>query len=141
VIERLWGKGVHLDVDQGINTAVRKIRMCLRDRAENPTYIQTVVGKGYRFIPPVSISQPAIMTAPVEALPKIEDPDPSPTTSSPFSQPRIKSWLIAAIASTSAITGLVSFWYVHREPRPDAIRAIHSTIFPVMRPRTTSWMV
>ena len=124
VIERLWGKGVHLDVDQGINTAVRKIRMCLRDTAENPTYIQTVVGKGYRFIPPVSISQPAIMTA-VEALPKIGDPGPSPTASSPFSQPRIKSWLaIAAIASTSAIAGLVGFWYVHREPRPDAIRAI-----------------
>jgi DNA-binding winged helix-turn-helix (wHTH) protein len=125
VIERLWGKGVHLDVDQGINTAVRKIRMCLRDTAENPTYIQTVVGKGYRLIPPVAISQPAAIATPVEASPKIEDPDASPTPSPPFSRPGTRSWIaIAAIASTAAIAGLVGFWYVHREPRPAAIRSI-----------------
>lgn len=54
VIERLWGKGAYLDADQGINTAIRKIRICLRDTAERPKYIQTVVGKGYRFVPPVT---------------------------------------------------------------------------------------
>ena len=34
VVEHLWGKGVHVDADQGINTAIRKIRLCLRDTAE-----------------------------------------------------------------------------------------------------------
>jgi TolB-like protein/DNA-binding winged helix-turn-helix (wHTH) protein/lipoprotein NlpI len=58
VIEHLWGKGVYLDVDQGINTAIRKIRMCLQDSTESPKYIQTVVGKGYRFIPRVTTSEP-----------------------------------------------------------------------------------
>jgi DNA-binding winged helix-turn-helix (wHTH) protein len=47
--EELWGKDVFVDVEQGINTAVRKIRRILREHPENPRYLQTVVGKGYRF--------------------------------------------------------------------------------------------
>jgi Tol biopolymer transport system component/DNA-binding winged helix-turn-helix (wHTH) protein len=50
IIARLWGKDVFVDTDQGINTAVRKIRTALRDDAEKSRYIQTVSGKGYRFI-------------------------------------------------------------------------------------------
>ncbi len=68
VIERLWGKGVHLDADQGINTAIRKIRLCLRDTAENSTYVQTIVGKGYRFVPQVTTSHPPIPAFPNEKL-------------------------------------------------------------------------
>ncbi len=48
--EELWGKDVFVDVEQGINTAVRKIRQVLRDHPEKPRYVQTVVGKGYRFL-------------------------------------------------------------------------------------------
>lgn len=46
---RLWDKDVFLDVDHSINTAVRKIRLVLHDDPEKPRYIETVVGKGYRF--------------------------------------------------------------------------------------------
>ena len=50
IAEELWGKGVFVDVEQGINTAIRKIRMALRDNYVKPRYLQTVVGKGYRFV-------------------------------------------------------------------------------------------
>jgi DNA-binding winged helix-turn-helix (wHTH) protein len=50
--DQLWGSDVFVDVDQGINTAVRKVRQVLRDRPERPRYLQTVVGKGYRFLAP-----------------------------------------------------------------------------------------
>jgi TolB-like protein/DNA-binding winged helix-turn-helix (wHTH) protein len=50
IVESLWGPGVHLDSEQGINTAIRKLRQILRDDSENPKFIQTVVGKGYRFV-------------------------------------------------------------------------------------------
>lgn len=50
---RLWGKDVFLDVDHSINTAVRKIRVVLRDDPEKPRFVETVVGKGYRFAAPV----------------------------------------------------------------------------------------
>jgi TolB-like protein/DNA-binding winged helix-turn-helix (wHTH) protein/Tfp pilus assembly protein PilF len=49
----LWGKDVFLDVDHSINTAVRKIRTALGDDPEKPRYVETVVGKGYRFAAPV----------------------------------------------------------------------------------------
>ena len=53
IAAKLWGKDVFLDVDHSINTAVRKVRGVLRDDPENPRYIETVVGKGYRFAAPV----------------------------------------------------------------------------------------
>lgn len=46
----LWSKDVFVDVDQGINTAIRKIRRALGDDAGEPNYLQTVVGRGYRFV-------------------------------------------------------------------------------------------
>ena len=51
IIERLWGKDVFLDTEHGINTSVRKIRMALKEDVERPRFIQTVSGKGYRFVP------------------------------------------------------------------------------------------
>lgn len=50
IAEALWGKDVFVDVEQGINTAIRKVRMVLEDDSNQPQYLQTVVGKGYRFI-------------------------------------------------------------------------------------------
>jgi DNA-binding winged helix-turn-helix (wHTH) protein len=48
----LWGKDVFVDIEQGINTAIRKIRRALADDAGEPQYLQTVVGRGYRFVAP-----------------------------------------------------------------------------------------
>ncbi len=50
IFERIWGKGLFLDVDNAINTAVRKIRRALDENPEAPRFILTVPAKGYRFI-------------------------------------------------------------------------------------------
>src|ERR1700723_3540384 len=50
IIDRLWGKDVFVDTEHGINTAIRKIRQALRDDPERPRFVQTVTGKGYRFV-------------------------------------------------------------------------------------------
>jgi len=50
IAENLWGNDVFVDVEQGINTAIRKIRMALDDDSAQPQYLQTVVGRGYRFV-------------------------------------------------------------------------------------------
>src|SRR5947207_125148 len=50
----LWGKDVFVDVEQGINTAIRKVRMALDDNSAQPQYLQTVVGRGYRFVAPTN---------------------------------------------------------------------------------------
>jgi len=53
IASHLWGSDVFIDVDLGVNTAVRKVRNALRDDPDTPRYIETVSGKGYRFIAPV----------------------------------------------------------------------------------------
>jgi TolB-like protein/DNA-binding winged helix-turn-helix (wHTH) protein len=55
IIAKLWGKDVFVDVDGSINSAVRKIRSALKDDPDHPTYLETVVGKGYRFIGDVDV--------------------------------------------------------------------------------------
>ncbi len=53
IVDALWGPDVFVDVDQSINTAVRKIRRALGDPPGAPKVIETVVGRGYRFLPVV----------------------------------------------------------------------------------------
>jgi DNA-binding winged helix-turn-helix (wHTH) protein len=54
IAEALWGKDVFVDVEQGINTAIRKVRMALEDDSAQPQYLQTVVGRGSRFVANIS---------------------------------------------------------------------------------------
>jgi TolB-like protein/Flp pilus assembly protein TadD len=49
IVKQLWGKDLHFDTDNSINTAMRKIRHALGDDSGKPQYIETVPGKGYRF--------------------------------------------------------------------------------------------
>lgn len=67
----LWSKDVFVDVDQGINTAIRKVRRALSDDVDQPRYLQTVVGRGYRFVAPIAdqqatASSPNFMVSPEE---------------------------------------------------------------------------
>jgi cholera toxin transcriptional activator len=55
--QRLWGDATFVDFDHGLNSAVNKIREALGDSASQPRYVETVSGKGYRFIAPVSQNQ------------------------------------------------------------------------------------
>ena len=50
IADALWGKDVFVDVENGVNTAIRKLRQALRDSPDAPTFIETVPGKGYRFV-------------------------------------------------------------------------------------------
>lgn len=57
IVERLWGGGVFVDAEMGINTAVRKVRQVLGDAPELPTFIETVSGRGYRFVADVKLTE------------------------------------------------------------------------------------
>lgn len=59
IVDRIWGKGVFLDTDNSINGAVSKIRQVLRDDVEQPRFVQTITGKGYRFIAAVEEIKPS----------------------------------------------------------------------------------
>ena len=60
IAQRLWSSEVFVDTEHGINTAIRKLRYLLRDDSEDPKFIQTVTGMGYRFVAPtISVGEPA----------------------------------------------------------------------------------
>src|SRR5215472_3179749 len=67
IIDKLWGKDVFVDVDRGINGAVRKIRTVLGDDPAQPHYLETVVGKGYRFVGEVEVIGGSPYTPPAAA--------------------------------------------------------------------------
>jgi WD40-like Beta Propeller Repeat/Transcriptional regulatory protein, C terminal len=58
IVKRLWDPGVFVDVEMGVNTAIRKLRQALRDSRESPAFVETIAGKGYRFIAPVDSPAP-----------------------------------------------------------------------------------
>jgi TolB-like protein len=68
ILTRLWGRDVCLDVDNGINTAIAKLRAALRDTAVKPAFIKTIPGKGYRFIAPVTSGSSGAAEAALPAI-------------------------------------------------------------------------
>jgi predicted ATPase/DNA-binding winged helix-turn-helix (wHTH) protein len=60
IIERIWGRDVFLDTDNSINAAIRKIRQVLKDDPEQPRFVQTITGRGYRFIATVTVAKPGV---------------------------------------------------------------------------------
>jgi len=50
ILDRVWGKGVFVDIESAINTAIRKVRRALSDDPEEPRLILTVPARGYRFV-------------------------------------------------------------------------------------------
>jgi adenylate cyclase len=59
ILERVWGKGVFVDSESSVNTAVRKLRRALSDNPETPRFVLTVPARGYRFIAELSASKSA----------------------------------------------------------------------------------
>ena len=47
---RIWGSNTFVEFEQGLNSAIRRLRDALCDSANDPRYIETVPGEGYRFI-------------------------------------------------------------------------------------------
>jgi Tol biopolymer transport system component/DNA-binding winged helix-turn-helix (wHTH) protein len=64
--QRLWKGTTFVDFNQGLNAAINKLRQTLGDSADQPRYVETVPGKGYRFVAPLShdsLQPPAPITA------------------------------------------------------------------------------
>jgi DNA-binding winged helix-turn-helix (wHTH) protein/tetratricopeptide (TPR) repeat protein len=55
IVRRLWRSDLFIDVEKNINNVVRKLRTALGDEADKPRFLETVVGKGYRFVGPVKV--------------------------------------------------------------------------------------
>ena len=48
--EKIWGDDTFVDFENGLNSAINRIRSVLGDDADSPRYIETLPRRGYRFI-------------------------------------------------------------------------------------------
>jgi len=55
IVKKLWLSDLFIDTEKNLNNVVRKLRAALGDNADRPHFIETVVGKGYRFVGPARI--------------------------------------------------------------------------------------
>jgi TolB-like protein/Flp pilus assembly protein TadD len=56
IARQLWGHSAFIDVEMGINTVILKVRRALHDSPRKPLFIETVPGKGYRFVGEVLVT-------------------------------------------------------------------------------------
>lgn len=106
IIAALWPENVIIDFDSGVNTLVRKIRNALGDSPDEPRFVETVPGRGYRFI--AEVQQPATVA-------RVE-PQPAASPS------KSRFWLGGALALIALISiGLLATWLSTRH-ETDPIR-------------------
>ena len=55
IMKRLWRSDLFIDTEKNVNNIVRKLRTALGDKADRPKFLETVVGKGYRFVGPIRV--------------------------------------------------------------------------------------
>src|SRR5579862_5280724 len=55
IVTKLWRSDLFIDTEPNINNVIRKIRAALGDTSAKPRFLETVIGKGYRFIGSVRV--------------------------------------------------------------------------------------
>ena len=130
----LWTNPRMVDADQGINTAIRRIREVLVDQPAKPRFVETIVGKGYRFIAEVKeirsdstlvlmASRPNIQQEPGLLEEDAGPPEPSEArerrnNATPGSEPKIQSGRFVVPAATALLLVLgiaYAAWMLHNE--------------------------
>jgi TolB-like protein/DNA-binding winged helix-turn-helix (wHTH) protein/thioredoxin-like negative regulator of GroEL len=100
----LWEREVFVDIEHGINTAIRKIRQVLGDSSDLPRFVQTISGSGYRFIAPVTAVEPEV-TEPTQPSGDPVDLPPAPPeiSATPVipsaAKPHHRLWVVAALCA------------------------------------------
>lgn len=111
--KRIWPSDTFVDFEDGLNTAIRKLREALGDDADNPRFVETLPRRGYRFIAPVTVEPAGEPSAsPVSAVPQR-------TVGGSATKSKIHDWVFAVVIVVIC-AGLVSGWlyWRHRAANP-----------------------
>ena len=95
LVKALWPQGV-VDFDNGLNVAMRKLRVALDDVGDTPRYIETLPRVGYRFIGKLGAVTPSAI---VESAP---------------ARPLRGMRLLLGLAVVALVAGLSIFWFSER---------------------------
>ena len=109
---RLWADGTFVDFDGSLNVIVKKLRAAIGDDPANPRFIETVPGKGYRFIAPVEggDARPGVETVgrPEPAIPLQITASPPPTLPQISSRRRPRLQWMAWVGGVLLAVGIVA---------------------------------
>jgi DNA-binding winged helix-turn-helix (wHTH) protein/tetratricopeptide (TPR) repeat protein len=114
--QTLWPPDIFVDFEQGISSAVMRLRDALRDSADNPIFIETIERRGYRWIGPIQRAEPV----PEELHEKESLEEPATPTAKPPSRP--SPWR-AMVFAAPVVALLFAAWIFHpgfRDPKASA---------------------
>jgi TolB-like protein/DNA-binding winged helix-turn-helix (wHTH) protein/Tfp pilus assembly protein PilF len=78
---RLWPVDTYVGFDEGLNTAIRKLRIVFGDSAGNPRFVETLPRRGYRFIAPVTEAAIATDSSAIVEVTELTDDKDTPVSS------------------------------------------------------------
>jgi Tol biopolymer transport system component/DNA-binding winged helix-turn-helix (wHTH) protein len=139
--QALWPADTFVEFDQGLNTAINKIRQALGDSADSPRYVETLARRGYRFLGQVNV--PAGGASPHLLAPQTEVPEvvgaslhvterPAEPPVSRGRNPQILPWALFGFV-TIALALLAA---IHFHQPPSATQAVQ---FRVPLPEKVAW--
>ncbi len=111
----LWQADTFVEFDDGLNTAIKKLRIALDDSSDNPVFIETIPRRGYRFLAPVERK--------TDSPPPIQDQVaiPQPQAKLPRSEPlpihsvsSRRRWLLISIAALVLLGAGLAVFYKSR---------------------------
>lgn len=108
----LWPADTFVDFDDGLNTAVKKIRDVLGDSSERPRYIETIPRRGYRFLASLKEVLPATSSA-GEAIARTGSAESVPNNSGPrIADKRLSATSLRVLAGGIAAIAVLTFGLV-----------------------------
>lgn len=121
----LWLADTFVDFDQGLNSAIKKIRGVLNDSAETPRYIETLPRLGYRFVGEVNRHIGTNVSGPPDRNDASNEAlGNSVSVGVPASEQRFRLWIVSSVFVILGLAGWAIFVLSHRVSATSL--AIHS---------------
>jgi len=130
--QKLWPADTYVAFDDGLNTAIKKLRLALGDSADNPRFIETVPRRGYRFLANPSLVESMAQTEVLAESAEADVPKrvPNPIKGPPMVRPgreaasRRHALRLAALVIAIAVVAGGTVWLKnstgHKAPASDA---------------------
>src|SRR6266702_1283011 len=126
--QQLWKGGTFVDFDHGLNAAMNRLRQALGDSADQPRYIETLAGRGYRFVAAVqaTVQKPLLVMTSAPVAPEVEPAPPVAPVMVPTQRKHWPLWIGAA----AVIAGLVGGYLVTGRQASSGAQTLRYVISP-----------